>query len=178
MTLFYNESDKTPVFNQDYSVEILDEEKRIYGIEAQAQLQLTEHWTLGALVNRNWGQREDTQSNDWIALSAFEVSPPKVVAYVEYQQARWQSRLQSLTVGGYNEAHDDDPSEADIQGYTLWDASISYQLPSSELQLSINNLFNKDYQTVYSQWAGNIYGSPSGIPAQGRTMTLSYRIDY
>jgi len=42
----------------------------------------------------------------------------------------------------------------------------------------VYNVLNREYQTVYSQEAEATYGKMSGIPAEGRTVAMSYSIDY
>ena len=67
---------------------------------------------------------------------------------------------------------------ADIDGYTTVDLLSRWRLPVGELGVTISNLTNRDYQTVYSQWAQDTYGSLSGVPAKGQTLGLSYTLSY
>ncbi|QGX41053.1 TonB-dependent receptor [Permianibacter aggregans] len=179
VTAFQNRSSKTPVFNADYSVDILDQEKRIEGIESGFDAYLDQNWSLGGSAAYTRGETRDESSGDWLSLSAFEVSPMKATVYLGYQQSGyWQTRIQALHVGDYDAANRDNPREAAIDGYTVYDWLTEIELPAGALTINIRNLLNEQYQTVYSQWAQNIYGDFVGIPANGRSVALLYTLRY
>ena len=103
----------------------------------------------------------------------------KATVYLGYQQSGyWKTRIQALHIGDYDAAHDDDPNEAAINGYTVYDWLTEIELPAGALTINIRNLLNEQYQTVYSQWAQNIYGDFVGIPANGRSVALLYTLRY
>lgn len=179
ITAFRNASSKTPVFNADYSVDILDQEKRITGVEAALDWYPGQDWSVGGSLAYTRGETRDDSSGDWRALSAFEVSPPKAMIYLGYQrEGTWKTRVQALHIGDYDAANDDNPREAAIEGYTTYDWLTDIELPAGTLSVNVRNLLNEQYQTVYSQWAENIYGGFVGIPANGRTIALLYSLRY
>ncbi|MCL6415479.1 TonB-dependent receptor [Aestuariirhabdus sp. Z084] len=184
LTAFYNESDKTTTFNADYSVSQKDQKKKIYGLEGSLDYFLDRYWAAGISGAYTRGKTKDEQSGKWLHLDALEVAPAKVVSYLAYDLDSGSSiRLQATSVFDYNKAEDSTSSGAivddgDIDGYTTLDLLTRWKLPLGELGVSITNLTNRDYQTVYSQWAEHTYGQLSGVQAKGRMLGASYRIDY
>ncbi|WP_257287908.1 TonB-dependent receptor, partial [Endozoicomonas sp. SESOKO2] len=66
----------------------------------------------------------------------------------------------------------------EVDGYTTLDLLASFAMPVGTLKAGITNLLNEDYETVYSQWAGDTYNGISAHKAEGRAYTLSYRVEY
>ena len=46
-----------------------------------------------------------------------------------------------------------------INSYTVFDLTASYQLPFGSFSLAAENLFNADYYPAISQWAGAAFGT-------------------
>ncbi len=184
ITGFYNKSDKTVVFNKDYSVDMLEQQKRIYGIEATLDYYLTDNLVSGATYSFTEGRTFDSNTGTWVDLDASEVAPEKITTYVGYIADSYSIRLQALKVQSYkkgaeiNETTGEMSSIKPVDGYLVFDLLGRFTLPVGELNAGISNLFDRDYKTVYSQWAEATYGSPSGLSAQGRTITLGYSITY
>lgn len=177
ITLFYNKSDKTPEFNSDYTVDLLDQKKKIYGIESMVDVYVSNSLQTGGTFSYTRG-KTNAKGQESSNLNAKEVAPPKLTTYIQYQQANVTTRLQSLTVLGYDKAHKDNEREADIRGYTTLDLLTQMAVGPGQLQFNVANLLNRDYQNVYSQWAGNTYGSTSATNASGRTVAVSYHMEY
>ncbi len=177
VTAFYNQSDKTPVFNPDYTVDLLDQDKTIYGIESLIDIYVTNSIQVGGTYAYTQGETKIANGKD-MALGANEVAPSKLTTYVQYNQPSYSARLQSLTIFDYDDAHQDDASAADIEGYTTLDLLTQVEVGPGNLQVNIGNLLNEDYKTVYGQWAEATYGSASGINAAGRSLALSYHMVY
>lgn len=94
-----------------------------------------------------------------------------------------------LAIGGSDRAYDDSlkatydsnvraTNAAKIQGYAVLDLIAQTELPQGKVNVGVYNVLNREYQTVYSQEAEATYGKMSGIPAEGRTVAMSYSIDY
>ena len=69
-----------------------------------------------------------------------------------------------------------------LDGYTTIDLLGSYQLPVGKLSFSVENLFDRDYTTVWGQRAP-LYYSPASGPAslydykgRGRTFGVNYSV--
>ncbi|MGI9277192.1 MAG: TonB-dependent receptor [Endozoicomonas sp.] len=178
ITAFYNESDKTIRFNLGSGVDLLDQDKKVYGVESSLTYFVNDSWHIGGSYTFTEGRTYDNAEKKWFDLRAADVSPQKLTAFVSYEQSSYKVRLQTLNFADYDKGYDSRGEKEEIDGYTVFDLMASFPLPVGRLDASVNNLFNKEYETVYSQWARKTYGVTSGIPAQGRTLSLSYSIDY
>jgi iron complex outermembrane receptor protein len=176
LALFASESSKTTVFNDDYTVDMLDQDKQISGLEATGQWQLNPQWRVGASLAYTQGETDEAGGSQ--ALPVIEVPPLKSNVYVAWDLQQMGVRLQMQWVDDDTRAQDDNPSQAEVEGYQTFDLLGHYQLPVGRIDAAVHNLANEDYQTVYSQWAEATYGSFAGIAAQGRTMSLGYRVAF
>lgn len=90
--------------------------------------------------------------------------------------ARWNDDLRSLVqVNHYFDRSFDQP-DLDFDGYTLVDASLVRKLPVGRLKAGVENLFDKDYVSYYSQAArasNDFY-----FTGRGRVYTLGYEVDF
>lgn len=183
VTAFYNESDKTVRFNPDFSVTQDDQEKKIYGLEASLDYYADQFWSLGVSGAYTVGKTEDQQTGRSLHLDAIDVSPPKLLTHITYGFDSGSSvRLQATQLFDYDKAEQNVNgsivADAEIDGYYTIDLLSRWHLPVGELAVNITNLTNRDYQTVYSQWAQDTFGPLSGVPAQGRAIGLSYWVSY
>ncbi|WP_062265348.1 TonB-dependent receptor [Endozoicomonas arenosclerae] len=180
-SVFYNESDKTITFNSDYNVDLLDQKRKVYGIEGSLEYFLNDNWSLGGSYAFTEGRSYYKEVDRWLDLQAADVSPEKYIAFVSYDQEGMNVRLQSTTFADYDKGKKVSGGKVvslDIEGYTTVDLLASFDLPVGTLKAGITNLFNKDYETVYSQWARTTYSGISAHKAEGRAYTLSYRVEY
>jgi iron complex outermembrane receptor protein len=189
VTGFYNSSDKVVQFQRDFSVNVADTDERFYGAEAALSLPLTVNWSAGGSLAYTRGQFKDS-SGTWRELNAYRATPLKSTLFGEWNNRNGQSvRLQMLAISGSDRAYDDSlkatydsnvraTSAAKIQGYAVLDLIAQTELPQGKVNVGLYNMLNRDYQTVYSQEAVATYGKMSGIPAEGRTVAMSYSIDY
>ncbi|WP_461534779.1 TonB-dependent receptor [Spongorhabdus nitratireducens] len=183
VTLFYNESDKTIDFNADFSVDLLDQKKKVYGIEARADYFVNDNWSVGGSYAFTEGRSYYKDIGKWLDLQAADVSPQKITAYVRYEQEGMNVRLQAVNFADYDKgkkytASSKTYTDRKTKGYTTVDLMASYDLPVGTVSGGITNLFNEDYQTVYSQWARQTYDGLSSSKAEGRAYVLSYRVEY
>lgn len=189
ITGFYNTSDKVVQFQRDFSVNVADTDERFYGAEAALTLPLSAHWSAGGSLAYTRGQFKDS-SGTWRELNAYRATPLKSTLFGEWNNLTGQSvRLQMLAIGGSDRAYDDSlkatydsnvraTTAAKIQGYAVLDLIAQTELPQGKVNVGVYNVLNREYQTVYSQEAEATYGKMSGIPAEGRTVAMSYSIDY
>ncbi|CAM3851058.1 TonB-dependent receptor [Parendozoicomonas haliclonae] len=181
VTAFYNESDKTIDFNADFSVDLLDQKKKVYGIEAVGEFYLNDNWSLGGSYAFTEGRSYYADIGKWLDLQAADVSPEKITAHVSYEQDGLDIRLQATTFADYDKGRKTSRGQVvavEVDGYTTVDLMAAVELPVGVLSAGISNLLNEDYETVYSQWARQTYDGLSAHKAEGRAYTLSYRIDY
>lgn len=177
VSLFANESAKTPVFNADYSVSILDQNKRFVGAELQLQWQFAPNWQADISYSHSQGKTQTTQG--WQYLDASEMAPNKITGQLSVdadQWGRWQ--LQALHSASDRRAASQNPQHVALVSFTTVDLLGQWTWHEQELRLAVRNLFDKHYQTVYSQWAGNIYGSFAALPAPGRSIAIEWSWQY
>ena len=182
-TAFYNESDHTIDFNEDHSVDLLDQKRKVYGFETGFDYFVNDNWFLGATYAFTEGRTYNEDLNKWLDLQAAEVSPEKTTAYVAFEQDEYTARLQATSFADYDKGRAVNSRGAEVkreaEGYTTVDLLTSYHTAYGTFGFGINNLLNEDYETIYSQWARQTYNSNSSAhKAEGRTYTLSYRIEY
>ncbi|QJD58246.1 TonB-dependent receptor [Pseudomonas sp. gcc21] len=188
VTAFYNRSDKVVQFQRDFSVSVADTDERVYGAETRLAYQVAPQWSLGGSLAYTRGQFKDS-SGTWRDMNSFRVSPLKATIYGAWDRNGYGARLQMLAIRGTDDAYEDSlrasfdanvrpTPAAQIDGYAVTDLLTYAELAEGTLELGIYNLFDRDYRSVYSQEAEATYGSLSAIPAEGRTVALSYSLEY
>ncbi len=180
---FYNESDKTISFNADHNVDLLDQKRKIYGIEGALEFYLSDYWSIGGSYAFTEGRSYYKDAGKWLDLQAADVSPEKFTTFVAYGQEDMNVRLQSTSFADYDKGKSYSKSKNtvtgyDIDGYTTVDLLASFNMPVGTVKAGITNLLNEDYETVYSQWANSTYNGLSAHKAEGRAYSLSYRVEY
>ncbi|WAG78149.1 TonB-dependent receptor [Metapseudomonas furukawaii] len=188
LAAFYAWSDKSITYNRTtLLVEQLDNKKRNYGLEGQANYWLNDHWQVGtsALAIRSQ-QKIDGR---WQKQDVTAASPSKLTAFVGWQDGDTSLRLQGVRT--FNLSDDGnvlangqfDGNDHRIDGYTIFDLLGSRTLPVGTLSFGIQNLADKDYTTVWGQRAQVFYSA--SIPAElfdyhgrGRTYSLSYSLEF
>lgn len=121
---------------------------------------------------------DEDENGKFLALNSTVIAPLKLTAYVEHETLPgWRNRLQLLYSGNRSRAFDDSIEGAAIESYVTVDYFSSISLFGGELQIGVQNLFNADYFSVYSQNVAPIY-DPLNYKGQGRTISASYRITF
>ncbi len=189
LTAFYNDSDKVVQFNPApaYNIEIIDTDERVYGAEARADYPISEIWNIGGTLAYTRGQFKNEQG-DWQELDAMRIAPLKATLFSEWQfNDGIGLRVQSLAVDGTDKAREDflvisgnsaSKAPAKMNGFATMDVIANAKVGPGKLGLGINNVWNRDYKTVFSQAAAVTYGAMSSLPAQGRNYALSYTLNY
>lgn len=176
---FYNDSDKTVRFTDDYTVEVVDTDERVYGAEASITHNINDNWQVGGSVAYTRGQYKN--DGDWLELDAVRLTPLKGTAFAQYNfDAGSNIRLQALAIDGTDEAFEDQQQDPDssaqpLSGYVTLDILGQVNMPVGRVGYGIYNVLNTDYKTVYHQ---TTYGDLNRLPASGTTYGLSYTVDY
>ena len=179
VTGFYNTSDKTVQFTNDYTVEVVDTDERVYGVEGSLTQDISDNWQVGGSVAYTRGQYK--KDGDWLELDAVRLTPLKGTAFAQYNFDEGSNiRLQALAIGGDDRAFKDqqkDPntSAQPVTGYMTLDVLGQVKMPVGRVGYGVYNVLNKDYQTVYHQ---TTFGDMNRLPATGTTYGLSYTVDY
>jgi iron complex outermembrane receptor protein len=179
---FFNRSDKSLFFNPTTGeAELLNQEEEIWGFEGLVNTYLTDNINTGATYSYTRGKTRGNEGG-WISLPAERISPQKITAHLGYQvPGVLNTRLQSLHLSDYKEANREGNSATMVPfvGYTTFDLITSFVLPKGTLGISIRNLTNREYKHLYNQVRGYpSTGASSDLPAQGRTLSMNYSIDY
>ena len=179
VTGFYNNSDKTVRFTNDYTVEVVDTDERIYGVEGSLTQDISDNWKVGGSVAYTRGQYK--KDGDWLELDAVRLTPLKGTAFAQYNFDEGSNiRLQALAIGGDDRAFKDQQKDPDagalpVTGYMTLDVLGQVNMPVGRVGYGVYNVLNKDYQTVYHQ---TTFGDLNRLPATGTTYGLSYTVDY
>lgn len=158
-------------------INVLDDEKRVYGVEGQAAYWLTDAWQIGA--NGHLVKSEQKSADGaWEKVSVDSASGSKAGAWLGWQQDALVMKLQSQTLFDLT-----DDAGGKIEGYTLLDLIGSYELPVGSLGFGVQNLLDKQYSTVWGQRAASLYSyyGPAEMfdyQGRGRTFTVNYQLRY
>ena len=184
VTTFYNDSDKSLKFGRpNYTIEVLDTDERVYGVEGNLSYRLQPNWTVGGTMAYTRGQFKNT-AGKWQELDAIRVAPLKGTAFSEWQFNNDMSlRVQALAIGGTDKAKKDavkygSTLPAEIKGFATMDVIANAKAGPGTVGFGVYNVWNADYKTVFSQAVAPTYGAISSLAAQGRTYGLSYTLKY
>lgn len=184
VTTFYNDSDKSLKFGRpNYTIEVLDTDERVYGVEGNLSYRLQPNWTVGGTMAYTRGQFKNTVGK-WQELDAIRVAPLKGTAFSEWQFNNDMSlRVQALAIGGTDKAKKDavkygSTVPAEIKGFATMDVIANAKAGPGTVGFGVYNVWNTDYKSVYSQAVESVYGAISSLAAQGRTYGLSYTLKY
>ncbi|PIF45159.1 iron complex outermembrane receptor protein [Chryseobacterium sp. 52] len=174
---FLSNSDKSvTVDRKTFQILVNDLKLRNMGIEAEVSYSMSNGVYFGAsglLI------KSEVENNDeWKKQEVYNASPSKLVTYIGYNVKDWSFRFQSLQ----NFKLTDDLKNT-IDGYNTSDLMVGYRFNWGKFNLGIQNLFNTDYQTIWSKRSQILYSS-YGLPelfsykGRGRTFNLSYTFDF
>ncbi|MBD5770793.1 TonB-dependent receptor [Marinomonas colpomeniae] len=174
---YYSLSDKTTSYDSStLAIIVNDDQKRIYGIEGQANYRFTDNWYTGFQAHLI---KSETKSNgSWSALAAETASPSSALIRGGFDNFDYGAELQWQTLADYS----DDAGE-ELNGYSLMHFSSYYALPFGKISFGIQNLLNKDYYTTWSQRAQIYYGSSLSedlfaYKGTSRTYAVSYNAEF
>ncbi|NMG45305.1 TonB-dependent receptor [Aromatoleum toluvorans] len=154
------------------------EKTEINGIEASAGWKINADHRLQASYAQVNG-RSDTDGDGKVDtdLDGANISPDRLTLR---WSARWSDKIDSHVQGSYFFDRRFDDRRLDFSGYSLVDASMTYRLPVGRLTAGVENLFNKDYVTYYSQTlaANEATRDERYFKGRGRTVTVGYQVDF
>ncbi|OCA76242.1 TonB-dependent receptor [Chryseobacterium artocarpi] len=174
---FLSNSDKTvTVDRKTFQILVNDLKMRNMGIEAEVSYSMNNGVYFGAsgLLIKS----EVDNKGEWQKQDISNASPSKLVTYIGYNVKNWSFRFQSLQ----NFKQKDELNNV-VEGYNTSDLMVGYRFNWGKLNLGIQNVFNTDYQTIWSKRSQVLYSS-YGMPAlfnykgRGRTFNLSYTFEF
>ncbi|MBW4643284.1 MAG: TonB-dependent receptor [Goleter apudmare HA4340-LM2] len=160
-------------FGSDFR--ILRAPQRNYGIELAVDWQPSNKWKLGSTLTWSEGEREDSETGEFVAITGYEISPLKLTAYLENETLPgWNNRLQALYIGNRNRAFNAGIDPIGIDSYFVMDLISSLKLGDGTLSIGVRNLLNNQYLNVTNQINAG-YDDSYALAARGRSFTLNYR---
>ncbi|MBL8271395.1 MAG: TonB-dependent receptor [Steroidobacter sp.] len=153
----------------------------VKGVELSADWSVTEHWKLGG--SAAWMEGEVDRDNNGsyeTPLQNRRIPPAKVTGYVEHEISdRWLVRVQGVWWDGRNEfpasVGQQRFHEGEVTSNYLFDLLSTYQLSNGRLSFGINNLFNNDYFTTYSEGYNRNEAYNKGTGATGM---IKYEVNF
>jgi iron complex outermembrane receptor protein len=179
MSVFQSKSSEGAryVADADGFLRVQREKTRIRGLEALLEVNVTEEFRLGSNLALQKG-RVDTNDDGVLDadLDAVNIGPNRLNVFAAYGYGDWSARVQLSHLFDRDFTNAADALAAEFEGYSLVDLSLAYRMESGKLQLGVQNLFDKQYITYYSQ-AGTTRGDRY-FAGRGRAITLAYQMDF
>ncbi|WP_304653874.1 TonB-dependent receptor [Aestuariibaculum lutulentum] len=161
--------------------EIDRQPERVYGFEVAADTKLTSNFKLGGSVSYTEGKLDTENNGDYNTyMNSDRIPPLKGIAYLTYNwEDKFNARVSYIYSG--NRDHFEANTNGDytygqgpISDFSIVNLSTSYQMsPSTKIGLGVENLLNRDYYNLLSQFAArdNDY-----IKANGARFNLSLTV--
>lgn len=177
--LSYFESDSdlgSRLVNVGGVYQVSRERTEIKGVEASAG------WNVNAvhrlqLAYATIEGRSDTDDDGKVDtdLDGANISPDRLTLS---WLARWTDRLDTQVQANHFFDRSFPKPELNFSGYSLVDASVSYRLAVGRLSAGVENLFDRDYVSYYSQSADSTTRDDRYFKGRGRTFTVGYQVDF
>lgn len=163
------------VADADGIYSVMRERTRISGIELSAEAAVTDWLSVGGnyanLKGRFDSDKDGKVDSD---LGAADISPNRLNLHATLEPAPdWRARLQSSTYFDKTIRNKAGATTARFDGYTTLDLFAEYESPFGTFQIAVQNLFDKDYLTYYSQ--ATLTNANELFAGRGRSYTLGYR---
>jgi iron complex outermembrane receptor protein len=149
--------------------------EKIYGFEVSAKYRLHSKIDIGANYSFTEGKRELADKN--VYLGGDRINPPKLTAYTVFRPLEnWSVFLQMINTSGRDKFEPVNGAYSygtgPIKSFTAFNLSSSYTFKEkSTIRLGVENLFNKDYYSVISQWQSN---NMNYVKENGTRLTISF----
>lgn len=149
--------------------------EKIYGFELAADYTLLDNLVIGGTYSYTEGKRKI--NSEEVYLGGDRINPPKTTAYVSWNiLPDWLLRVQMLHAGNRKRfAPVNDKysyGTGPINSFTTFSLFTDYRLDKkSSIQIGIENLLNKNYFTIPSQWMSD---NLSYVKGNGARLTVNY----
>lgn len=161
--------------------------ERVYGFEFAADARILKNLSAGGSysfvegkIDKDGNGKYKDEKDAWIGGD--RISPAKVTAYVKYNPITpWSLRVQMLQAlhrerfkpganGKYAYA------QGPVNSFAIFSLASTYQFDThSTISLGVDNLFNKDYYTVTSQWNAR---NENYVKGNGVRLNLQYTYQF
>jgi len=175
-SVFYALSNKTlKIDNAAFTISLLDQKLRNYGFEGALGYRFAQGLELGGNVLLMESETE-TVDKGWQNQSVYTTNPSKFMVYTGWNAKQFSVRLQMQNSMNYT-----DLADMKISGYTLFDVVGDVKLYKGTLNFGIQNIFNRQYTTIWGQRSVFFYGAPQkafAYQGRGTTFSVGYTITY
>ncbi|MFW6033157.1 MAG: TonB-dependent receptor domain-containing protein, partial [Phycisphaeraceae bacterium] len=172
---FFSESDLGTTFD-NATLQVIRQPEEIWGIESGVEYDIHEQWTLGGTAT--WIESRTDADGDGDLdeeLPSTRVPPIKLTGFVEYRPTHWWNNRLQVLFSGDREPDTTVFGSAEVDSFTIVDYFAGFDAGPGELRVGVENLLNEDYYPVAAQAFGMDSTFSQG---EGRTVSLSYRIDW
>lgn len=149
--------------------------EKIYGFEVAAKYRLHSKIDIGANYSFTEGKRELADKK--VYLGGDRINPPKLTAYTIFRPLEnWSLFVQMINTSGRDKFEPVNGAytygTGPVKSFTAFNLSSSYTFrEKSTIRLGVENLFNKDYYSVISQWQSN---NMNYVKENGTRLTISF----
>lgn len=175
-SVFYALSNKTlKIDNAAFTISLLDQKLRNYGFEGAVSYRFTQGLELGGNVLLMQSETE-TVDKGWQNQSVYTTNPLKFMVFTGWNTKSFSLRLQMQNSMNYT-----DLADMKINGYTLFDLVGDVKLNKGVINFGVQNIFNKQYTTIWGQRSVFFYGAPQkafAYQGRGTTFSVGYTINY
>jgi iron complex outermembrane receptor protein len=174
---FYALSDKNVRTNSTFNIEVYDENVRNLGIEGSLSANLKNGFEAGANGLYIKTQKKNTDGS-WVLQDVTVSSPSKLTGYFGFNGKGFGVKAQA-----FHSFNLKDNAGNQLKGYTTLDLLGNTKLFTGTLSFGVQNLLNKNYQTIWSQRSQLLYKALAKqetfyYAGRGRTYNLTYTISY
>ncbi|MBL4639314.1 MAG: TonB-dependent receptor [Kordiimonadaceae bacterium] len=141
-------------FEADATFDVQRERVEIDGFELSADVALSDEYSVGGTLSIQSG-KSDSDGDDEVdlLLDGNTISPNKMTLYAEGELTdKLGARAQITTF--FDKDYDPANTRADFVGYSLLDVSFDYESPIGTVTLSVENVTDKFYLSLFAQTFG------------------------
>jgi iron complex outermembrane receptor protein len=175
-SFFYALSNKTlKIDNAAFTISLLDQKLRNYGFEGAVGYKFAQGLELGGNVLLMESETE-TVDKGWQNQSVYTTNPSKFMIFTGWNAKKFSLRLQMQNSMNYT-----DLADMKITGYTLFDFVGDVKLNKGTINFGVQNIFNKQYTSIWGQRSVFFYGAPQkafAYQGRGTTFSVGYTINY
>ncbi|OUR65849.1 hypothetical protein A9Q79_02350 [Methylophaga sp. 42_25_T18] len=149
---------------------------KLYGIDANWFISLTNEWQLDGTVSYVRGQRRDTSDD------LYRISPLTARTMLSYVQTNWRLGFEAETIAKQNKVSAEN-DEKKTSGYALFNLSGNFQ-PTDNVVLSagVNNIFDRYYENHLDGYNRNNTNEDlavgARIPGLGRSAYINANVSW
>lgn len=168
--------------------EIAREPIKIHGFEIAVDVRILKNLGAGASYSYIEGKIDANKNGKYndkedAYILGDKIAPPKLTAYIRYQPVKqWNLRIQMLQAGARDRFAPDAATglytygKGPVQPFTLFSLFSDFNIDGhSSVQVGVDNLFNKDYYTVTSQWNAR---NENFIKGSGTRVNITYNYKF